>query len=362
MSVPLVDLTWQHAQVVDEVRARWDDVLANTSFIQGPAVAAFEDEFAGYLDVPHCVGVANGTDALEIALRALGVRAGDIVAIPANTFVATAFAVARIGATPRLVDVDPDTLLIDPEQLDARGCSAVVPVHLYGQLAPMAAVLDAAGQVPVLEDAAQSQGATQDGRAMGSWGAAAATSFYPGKNLGAYGDAGAVVSTDAELADRMRLVANHGSSVRYVHETLGFNSRLDTLQAVVLSAKLRRLDEWNELRREAARRYDAMLGGDDRVRLLQTASGNEHVWHIYPVRVGSRDEVLARLQAKGIGAAIHYPIPVHLQQAFAHLGLGPGSFPVAEEAAGTQLSLPIYPGITADQQEQVVETLLASLP
>jgi dTDP-4-amino-4,6-dideoxygalactose transaminase len=362
VSVPLVDLGWQHRQVEDEVRTGWDQVLADTSFIQGKPVGAFEQELAAYLGGEvQCIGVANGTDALEIALRALGVGPGDTVALPANTFVATAFAVARCGAEPRLVDVDSQTLLMDPEKLDVGGCKVVVPVHLYGQLAPMEALLDAAGDVPVLEDAAQSQGATQDGRSMGTFGAAAATSFYPGKNLGAYGDGGAVLSTDPELADRMRLIANHGSSVRYVHETLGFNSRLDTLQAVVLSAKLRRLDEWNGLRREAARRYDELLAGEERVRRLQTAAGNEHVWHLYPVRVPDRDAVLAGLHERGIGAAIHYPTPVHLQQAFAHLGLAEGAFPVAEEAARTQLSLPLYPGITADQQQQVVEALLASL-
>ena len=361
MSVPLVDLRWQHAEIDEEVRQGWDQVLETTSFMQGAPVAAFEQEFAAHLGVARCVGVANGTDALEIALRALDVRPGDEVVLPANTFVATAFAVTRCGAVPRLVDVDPSTLLIDPARLEANGCKAVIPVHLYGQLAPMAAVLDAAAGVPVLEDAAQSQGATQAGKGMGSWGAAAATSFYPGKNLGAYGDAGAVLSDDPELAERMRLIANHGSSTRYVHETQGFNSRLDTLQAVVLRAKLKRLKGWNALRREAARRYDALLADDDRVTLLQTAPGNEHVWHIYPVRVPRRDEVLSSLQAAGIGAAIHYPIPVHLQKAFDFLGQGPGSFPVAERAAETQLSLPIYPGITPEQQEQVVEALLAAL-
>jgi dTDP-4-amino-4,6-dideoxygalactose transaminase len=362
VTVPLVDLRWQHEQIADEVRAGWDEVLAQTSFVQGPPVVAFEQELAAYLGVPHCVGVANGTDALEIALRAMGVGPGDSVALPANTFIATAFAVARCGAVPRLVDVDPQSLLMDPGQLDASGCSAVVPVHLYGQLAPMRQILEVAGDVPVLEDAAQSQGATQDGHGMGSWGAAAATSFYPGKNLGAYGDAGAVLSTDPDLAARMRLVANHGSRVRYEHETLGFNSRLDTLQAVVLRAKLRRLDEWNDLRRQAAGRYDELLAEDEHVVRLQTLPGNEHVWHIYPVRVPDRDVVLGKLQADGIGAAIHYPVPVHLQEAFRHLGLGPGDFPVAEQAAASQLSLPIYPGITRDQQVQVVEALRSAMP
>lgn len=356
--VPLVDLGWQHREVEQDVQAGWAEVLAATSFIQGPPVAAFEQEFAAYSGRRHCLGVANGTDALEVAFRALGVGPGSTVVLPANTFVATAFAATRCGARLRLVDVDPATLLLDPELLDARGADLVVPVHLYGQVAPMEAVLDAADGVPVVEDAAQAQGATQDGRSIGSWSRAAATSFYPGKNLGAYGDAGAVLTDDDDLATAMRLMANHGSRVRYEHETLGFNSRLDTMQAVVLRAKLARLDAWNALRRAAAARYDALLADlDDRVTTLRTAPGNVHVWHLYPVRVAERDRVLAALQADGIGAAIHYPVPVHLQGAFSDLGLGPGSFPVAEAAAATQLSLPLYPGITAEQQEQVVASL-----
>lgn len=336
-------------------------MLSETAFIQGSAVTAFEEAFAAYCGLPHCIGVANGTDALEIALRALGVGPGDVVALPANTFIATAFAVVRCGALPRLVDVDPATLLIDPARLDPRGCRAVIPVHLYGQLAPMDDLLEAAGGVPIVEDAAQSQGATHMGRSMGSWGAATATSFYPGKNLGAYGDGGAVLSDDDDLARQMRLIANHGSERRYVHETLGFNSRLDTLQAVVLSAKLRRLDEWNELRRQAAARYDELLAGLDQVQRLQTASGNAHVWHLYPVRLPDRDRVLSELHAAGIGAAIHYPRALHQQEAFRSLGLSAGSFPVAEDASASMVSLPLFPGITADQQAHVANVLQQAL-
>ena len=361
MKVPLVDLSWQHEVIRDEVAAGWADVLETTAFVQGPAVAAFESDFAAYLGRAHCVGVANGTDALEIGLRALGVGAGDVVVLPANTFIATAFAVLRVGAVPRLVDVDDDTLLIDPQQLAIAGCRAVIPVHLFGQIAPMADVLAAADGKPVIEDAAQAQGARQSGLGIGSWGAVAATSFYPGKNLGAYGDAGAVCTDDDELETAMRLIANHGSRTRYVHETAGFNSRLDTVQAVVLRAKLRHLDEWNKLRQSAAERYDALLAGTEAVTRLQTAPGNEHVWHIYPVRVPDRDAVMARLHEAGVGAAIHYATPVHLQPAFADLGLGPGSFPVAERAAASMISLPLYPGITAEQQEYVVDALREAL-
>ncbi len=359
--IPLVDLAWQAEQVKDDVEHGWAEVMRGTSFIGGPAVGEFEKAFAAFLGGPEVVGVANGTDALEIALRAAGVRAGDAVALPANTFVATAFAVLRMGALPRLVDVDEGSLLMDPDRLADTDFAAVVPVHLYGQIAPMDPILSIAGKRPVVEDAAQSQGATQHGQAMGSWGTATATSFYPGKNLGAYGDAGAVLSGDPDIAARMRRMANHGSAVRYHHEEFGFNSRLDTLQAVVLAAKLRRLAEWNDLRRQAALRYGTLLADLPQVRTLDTVDGNVHAWHLYPVRVPHRDAVLTALQAAGIGAAIHYPVPVHQQEALAFLAHQPGDFPVAEAAAASQLSLPLYPGITAEQQEYVVTVLRLAL-
>jgi dTDP-4-amino-4,6-dideoxygalactose transaminase len=358
-TIPLVDLGWQRDQIAAEVTAGWAEVLATTGFIGGPLVAAFEQAFAATTGAAHCVGVANGTDALEIAFRALGLGPGDTIALPANTFIATAFAALRCGASLRLVDVDDDTLLIDPALLDPTGLAAVAPVHLYGQIAPMAAVVSAVGGLPIVEDAAQAQGAAQHGQAIGSWGTATATSFYPGKNLGAYGDAGAVLTGDADLAATLRRIANHGSDVRYVHEEVGFNSRLDPLQAVVLSAKLTHLAAWNQLRLRAATLYTSMLAEVDGVQLLATAAGNEHVWHLYPVRVAHRDDVLAALQAAGIGAAIHYPHALHEQKALAGLQLG--SFPVAERAAATMLSLPLYPGITELQQERVVEVLVGAL-
>ena len=332
LPIPLVDLGWQRDRIAAEVTAGWAEVLAGTAFINGPQVGQFERAFAATTGAAHCVGVANGTDALEIAFRALRIGPGDTVVVPANTFVATAFAALRCGATLRLVDVDEDSLLMDPARLDATGAAAVVPVHLYGQLAPMADLVQAADDTLLVEDAAQAQGARQHGAALGSWGHATATSFYPGKNLGAFGDAGAVLSGDADLAATMRQIANNGSAVRYEHALFGFNSRLDTLQAVVLSAKLAHLDAWNLLRRQAAARYDALLTDHDRVRRLATLPGNEHVWHLYPVRVADRDRVLADLQAAGIGAAIHYPVPLHEQKALASLQLG--SFPVAENRAG----------------------------
>lgn len=364
--VPFVDLGWQHAVVEKEVRAGFDDVMAATSFVDGPPVAAFESSFAEYSKAAVCVGVGNGTDAIEFALRATGIGRDDEVVIPANTFIATAEAVTRIGATPVLVDCDDDALLLDPvAAVDAinERTRAVVGVHLYGQIAPLEQVVIRAAEVgaAVIEDAAQAQGATRGGLTIGSWGAAAPTSFYPGKNLGAYGDAGAVLTQDREIAERVRRMRSHGSTTRYIHDEFGCTSRLDTLQAVVLNAKLAHLDEWNALREEAAARYVEMLGSVDGVRLPSTLPGNRHVWHLFVVRVAERDRVVEELQSSGVGAAVHYPVPVHLHGAYRHLGLGRGSFPVAERAAGEILSLPMFPGITAAQQERVAEVLVGAV-
>jgi dTDP-4-amino-4,6-dideoxygalactose transaminase len=360
--IPLVDLRLQHREIAEEVRAGFDAVCAATSFVLGEEVAAFEREFAAFSGTRHCVGVGNGTDALDLALRAAGVGSGHDVILPANSFVATAEAVVRAGARPLLVDCDPRYDLIDPVRVkDVLGprARAIIPVHLYGQAAPMdelGQLADAAGLV-LIEDAAQSQGARRDGRAAGSFGLAAGTSFYPGKNLGAYGDGGAVLTSDDEVARRVRALRNHGSEAKYRHTELGFNSRLDTLQAVVLRAKLRRLGAWNAARRAAADRYGELLDGLEQVTLPATLPGNEHVWHLYVVRVPERDRVLERLQAAGVGAGIHYPVPIHLQPGFAELGHRRGDFPVAEAAAAQILSLPLFPGITAGQQERVAAEL-----
>ncbi|GLY05284.1 MULTISPECIES: DegT/DnrJ/EryC1/StrS family aminotransferase [Actinoplanes] len=357
--IPLVDLAAAHAEVAEEVEAGFKRIIAETAFVGGAEVAAFEREYAVFGGVPHCVGVANGTDALELALRAAGVGPGDEVILPANTFVATAEAVVRAGADVVLVDIDPRTYLIDVAAARAAVTPltrAIVPVHLFGQMAPVEELTGFPGVV-VVEDAAQSQGATRHGRGAGADGIAS-TSFYPGKNLGAYGDAGAVVTGDEVLATRVRTLGSHGGLRKYHHDEIGVNSRLDGLQAVVLRAKLSRLAAWNERRRAAAARYDELLAGWDDVTPPVTLDGNEHVWHIYCVRVPRRDEVLERLNAAGVGAAIHYPFPVHRTGAFEHLG---GSFPHAETAAAEILSLPIYPQITAVQQARVVEELATAL-
>jgi dTDP-4-amino-4,6-dideoxygalactose transaminase len=372
-TIPLVDLAAAHAEVAEEVEAGFKRVIADTAFIGGAEVGAFEREYASFSGVPYCVGVANGTDAVELALRAVGVGPGSEVILPANTFVATAEAVARTGADVVLVDVNPLTYLIDVDA--ALGAvteltRAVVPVHLYGQLAPVERLrIGLAGldrrDVSIVEDAAQCQGATRFGEGAGAQGIAA-TSFYPGKNLGAYGDAGAVLAADEGLATRVRTLANHGGLTKYVHELIGVNSRLDGLQAVVLRAKLARLASWNSARRAAAARYDDLLSAVDVVGPV-TLEGNEHVWHLYVVRLPGdgtpdrRDAVLAKLNAAGIGAGIHYPYPVHLTPAFAGLGYPAGSFPHAERAATEILSLPLYPQITPEQQECVVHALADAL-
>lgn len=366
MNIPLVDLAAQHAEIATDVSAGFAEVFSATDFVGGKAVEAFERDYAELLRIPHCVGVANGTDALELALRVAGVRAGDDVVAPANTFVATVGAICRVGARPVLADVDDTWLLLDSDcvaQAMTAHTRAIVPVHLYGQVAPVEALsgLLAASSVAIVEDAAQAQGAMRYGRPAGTLGVAAGTSFYPGKNLGAYGDAGAVLTTDPDIARRVRLLRDHGSERKYDHEMVGWNSRLDTLQAVVLRAKLQRLEAWNDARRAAAARYDKMLGEVPDVRLPSTVPGNVHVWHLYAIRISERDRVLAALRATGIGASIHYPTPIHLTGAYRHLGYGRGSFPVAEAAADEILTLPLHPHITPAQQERVVTDLTKAL-
>jgi dTDP-4-amino-4,6-dideoxygalactose transaminase len=364
--IPLVDLQAQQAEVTEEIREELEGVLRSAAFIGGPAVARFEAAYARFTGTRHCIGVGNGTDALELALRATGVRPGGEVILPANSFVATAEAVARIGAVPVLVDVDSEHLLMDAAKVaDAVTVKtqAIVPVHLFGQVAPMDEILRIADfcGAAVVEDAAQSQGAQFDGQVSGSFGRAAATSFYPGKNLGAAGDAGAVTTSSFEVAEMVRILGAHGSSAKYVHDVVGMNSRLDTIQAVVLDAKLRHLPHWNAKRRQAAARYAELLAAIPGVTTPVARPDYEDVWHLYVVQLENRDAVLDILNAAGIGAGIHYPTPIHLTKAFSYLGKGLGDFPVAEAAASRILSLPIFPHITAGQQERVAGTLAGAV-
>ncbi len=364
--IPLLDLTLQHAEVADEIAVAFERVLASQRFVGGPEVEAFESAYAEHVGVAHCVGAGNGTDALELALRALGVGPGDEVVVPANSFIATALAVLRAGARPVIVDCEATTLGLDLEQTAARlgpRTRAVVPVHLFGQQMPLEALAASLANTGtcIVEDAAQVHGARRRGRPVAALGAAAATSFHPSKNLGAYGDAGAVLTNDDTIARRVRALRNYGSEARYEHPEVGFNSRLDALQAVVLRAKLPHLARWNAARAAAAEHYDALFADDPRISPPQALPGNEHVWHLYVVRVPARDRVLAHLAEAGIEAAVHYPTPLHLAGALASLGHRPGDFPVAERLAGEILSLPVFPGITREQQERVAGALGAAL-
>jgi len=365
VSIPFLDLAAQQREIADEIRPALDDLFERAAFIGGAPVAGFERAYAGFTRAAHCIGVGNGTDAIELALRALGIGAGDEVILPANTFIATAEAVVRAGATPVLVDVDPVYLLIDTDAVAAAitpATRAILPVHLYGQMAPMARLAAIASRhgLALVEDAAQSQGATQWGTVSGAAGVIAATSFYPGKNLGAAGDAGAVTTSDDGLARRVRLLSAHGSETKYVHELVGMNSRMDAVQAVVLSAKLARLERWNAARRAAAALYAEALAGLDLV-LPSTAPGNVHAWHLYVVQLAEREAVAATLAADGISTGIHYPTPLHLTQAFADSGWRRGQFPVAEAAAARILSLPMFPHLAAAQIGRVAEALQRAL-
>lgn len=366
MEIPLVDLRAQYRALENEIRQALAGVIGRASFILGDEVKEFEEAFARFCGVRYCIGVGSGTDALELALRALGVVPGDEVILPTNTFIATATAAVRAGATPVLVDADEESFLVDEDQVAEKirtETKVIIPVHLFGQVVPIEAFQPVAAEagISILEDAAQAQGARRNGRTVGGFGAAAATSFYPSKNIGAYGDAGAVLTNSEEIARAVRTLRNFGREAKYQHPEIGFNSRLDSIQAAILRVKLEHLAGWNEARRVAARRYDELLQDVDEVRRPKTLPGNEHVWHLYVVRVPARDEVFEKLNQVGIEAGIHYPVPIHLQGAFRFLDHKEGDFPVAEAVAKEILSLPIYPEITADQQERVVEELIKAI-
>lgn len=363
-TVPMLDLQYQHRLVAEEVAEGFARVLSTSSYVLGPEAAAFERAYADYLGVAHVLGVGNGTDALVLALRAAGVGRDDEVILPANTFVATAEAVDIVGARIVLVDPEED-FLISPAAVAAAltpRTRAVIAVHLYGQVADVAGIREAVGPgITILEDAAQSQGAVRGGRSAGSLGDIAATSFYPGKNLGAYGDAGGISTDSDRLADAVRALRNHGGVERYQHDVVGTNSRLDGLQAVVLAAKLKRLDEWNEQRRTIADRYRSLLAAT-LVALPVVGERSAHVYHQFVVEVDERDRVFDEMTGDGIGVGIHYPKPIHLLGAFADRGLGEvGDFPRAETQAGRILSLPIYPGLTESMQDRVVEGLVRAV-
>ena len=359
MRVPLVDLKIQYERIKDEVHEAWAEILDTTAFVLGPAVSGFEDEFARYSGVNHCIGVANGGDALEICLRTLDIGLGDEVIIPANTFAATAMAVLQVGATPVTVDVDPATHLMlpdDVEQVITHRTKAIIPVHLFGQIAPMTRITEIAQAhgLFVIEDAAQCQGATQNGQHAGFLGDMAATSFYPGKNLGAFGDGGAVLTNSDIHAERARKIRNYGGVQKYEHSENGRNSRLDALQAAVLRIKLRHLDQWNHERRLAAARYGELLSQQSSATLPEVADSNQHVWHLYVIKIDDRNRVLKELNDAGVGAGVHYPHTVDEIPGV----LSPTLNSTATKLSNEMISLPIFPGITDDNLEFTSATLL----
>jgi dTDP-4-amino-4,6-dideoxygalactose transaminase len=360
--IPLMDLAANHASICGEVEAAMERVIANSAYIGGPDHKAFQQEFAHYCEALFAVGVGNGTDALWLALRGLGIGPGDEVITTPLTFIATAEAISLCGAQPVFCDIDPQTFTLDPNQLTAHLTArtrAVVPVHLYGQPADMHSITTFAKQhaLNVVEDAAQAHGARYRGKRVGTLADAAGFSFYPGKNLGAYGDAGAVVTGHEKLATFVRKFCDHGRLTKYEHDFEGTNSRLDGLQAAILRVKLRHLDQWNAQRHQAAGWYRERLKDCDAVRLPAEMPDRQSAYHLFVITVEQRDKVLDALKMEGIQAGVHYPVPLHLQPAYRYLGLKAGMFPQSEKAARSVLSLPLYPEITEGQVDRVCTTL-----
>ncbi len=360
--VSLLDLKAQYRTIKPEIDAAIQRVVDSCAFAGGPEVEAFERAFAAYCETKYCTGVSNGTSAIELLVRAHGIGEGDEVIVPANTFFATAEGVMLAGARPVFVDAEESTALINPaliEKAITKKTKAIIPVHLYGQPADMDQILDIAKKhnLTVIEDCAQAHGARYNGKRVGSIGHSAAFSFYPGKNLGAYGEAGAIATSDDRVLEFVGLYRDHGSPSKYEHVMVGTNARLDGIQAAVLGVKLKHLDGWNEKRRALASHYRAMLQRDERIRAIEEHKHGEPVYHLFVVRVANRDDVLRKLKDAGIGASIHYPHALHLLPATKGLGYKRGDFPVAEALCSSILSLPFYPEMTGEQVEYVVSGL-----
>ena len=361
-TVPFVDLSNQYRQMSKEIDTAAREVMMNASFILGSRLEEFENRFAAYCHSKFCVGVASGGEALHLALKALGIKSGDEVITVANTFVATLFAISYAGATPVLVDIDPKTYNMDLSQLEDKitpRTKAVIPVHLYGQPVRMDILLQIAlkHNLKIVEDACQAHGATHGGQRAGSFGSMGCFSFYPGKNLGAYGDGGAIVTSDETLYEKLKILRNYGSKKKYHHEVIGFNSRLDTLQAAVLDVKLKYLDEWNEKRLKNALLYHHLLGDVEEIVTPEIDPATSHVFHLYVVRVRDRDKLMDYLNRNGIQCGIHYPVPVYALDAYAGLGLSGDAFPVTHRFSREILSLPMYPELTANQIETVTSQI-----
>lgn len=362
MKVPFLNFAPMHQSIKVEMLEAFNRVYDSNWFVLGKEVEQFENAYAAFNQVKHTVGLSNGLDALHLALKACGVGIGDEVIVPSNTYIATVLAVSYVGATPVFVEPNVVTYNIDPKRIEAVITSktkAIMPVHLYGQACEMKAIMELAkkNKLYVIEDNAQSQGASFDGIISGSWGDINATSFYPGKNLGALGDAGAVTTNSDELAQKVRVFRNYGSQKKYYNKVIGHNMRLDELQAALLSVKLKKLNKWTAQRQQIAAWYDEALKDVEGIILPKIAQGATHVYHLYVIRTNKRDELQKYLHDKGVGSLIHYPIPPHLQEAYQNLGYKKGDFPVAEEIADTALSLPLWPGMTKDDIILVCKTI-----
>jgi len=359
--LPVVELRAQYAALREEVAQALQEVVDSTLFILGPKVAEFEEAFAAYTGTRYCVGVNSGTSALHLALICADVGAGDEVITVPMTFISTSWAISYVGATPVFVDVDPATYTIDVAQVErkiTRKTKALLPVHLYGQPADMEPLLEISERhgIPIIEDAAQAHGAAYFGKRAGAFGVCGCFSFYPAKNLGAYGEGGAVVTNDPQIDARLRALRHHAQSERYYHDELGFNYRMDGFQGAVLSIKLKYLEEWTEQRRLLAARYKERLA-DLPLQLPAEAPDRRHVWHLFVILHPERDRIRRELEARGILSSLHYPVPIHLQKAYRHLGHRPGDFPVTEKISRECLTLPLFPEMTAPQQDRVIEAL-----
>lgn len=356
--VPFLNFQPMHAAIKAEMQEAFNRVYDSNWFVLGKEVEQFENAYATFNQVKHTVGLSNGLDALHLALKACGVGVGDEVIVPSNTYIATVLAASYVGATPVFVEPNRETYNIDPNRIEAAITSktkVIMPVHLYGQACEMKAIMELAKKYKlyVIEDNAQSQGASFDGKITGSWGDINATSFYPGKNLGALGDAGAVTTNSDELAQKVRVFRNYGSQRKYYNEVIGHNMRLDELQSALLSVKLKKLHEWTTQRQQIAAWYDEALKDVEGIILPKIAEGATHVYHLYVIRTNKRDELQKYLHDKGVGTLIHYPIPPHLQEAYKELGYKKGDFAIAEEIADTALSLPLWPGMTHGDIEDI---------
>lgn len=358
MKIPFLNFEPMHRPLNEQLKADFARVLDRNWFLLGQELPAFEKAYCAYNQVEHTIGVSNGLDALHLCLRALGIGPGDEVIVPSNTYIATVLAVSYVQATPVLVEPERDSFNLDPSKLEAAitpRTRAIMPVHLYGQSCNMTEIMRIAGKygLQVIEDNAQSHGASYEGRLTGSWGAANGTSFYPGKNLGALGDSGAVTTNNEEVAEKIRTLRNYGSSRKYYNEVIGYNMRMDEIQAAFLQTKLGSMNDWSGQRQQVAAWYDAGLARIPGLTLPVTVPGATHVYHLYVVRTARRNELQEYLASRDIGTLIHYPVPPHLQEAYRHLGLKAGDFPIAEEMAQTCLSLPVWPGMSQEETDWV---------